>query len=48
MRPKEKVMMIFGSISAVIAGCLLPSISIAWGEVTNSFSPSRDKDSILN
>ena len=40
--------MILGTISAVFAGVLVPGISIAQGEITNSFNPALGDDGILN
>lgn len=48
MGPREKLLMIIGTISAIVAGFLLPCISIAMGAVTNSFSPTNSKDEVLN
>jgi ATP-binding cassette, subfamily B (MDR/TAP), member 1 len=45
--PMDRFLMIFGSISAVIAGALLPCISLALGSVTNTFDPSNSPDAIL-
>ncbi len=41
---KDHIMMILGGISAVITGALLPCISLAFGEMTNSFNPSNTAD----
>jgi ATP-binding cassette subfamily B (MDR/TAP) protein 1 len=48
MTAKDKALMILGSIGAVLAGCLLPGISIAMGSVTNTYNPKNTKESVLN
>jgi ATP-binding cassette subfamily B (MDR/TAP) protein 1 len=48
MTKKDKVLMTFGTISAIIAGFLLPCISIAMGEVTNTYDPRKSPDDILD
>jgi hypothetical protein len=40
--------MILGTISAIIAGFLLPCISLAMGAVTNTFNPSNAKEALLD
>lgn len=45
---KDKCLMIIGAIGAVVAGFLLPCISIAMGEVTNTFNPEDSKEEIIN
>ena len=40
--------MVIGSIAAIIAGLLLPSISVVMGEVSETFGPEHDKKSTLN
>lgn len=45
---KDKLLISIGSISAVCCGCLLPSMSIMLGEVTNAFDPDNTADEILD
>jgi hypothetical protein len=45
---KDKMLMIVGIVSAIIAGGLLPFVSIAQGEVTNSFDPIKSPSSIFD
>ena len=40
--PKDKMMIAIGSMSAVLAGALLPTLAIVMGEVTNTFNPSKN------
>ena len=40
--------MIIGIVSAIIAGALLPFVSVAQGEVTNSFDPRKAKEQIFD
>lgn len=44
---RDKFLLIIGSASAVIAGALLPCISLAVGAVTNSFDPKNAKAAML-
>jgi hypothetical protein len=39
--------MIIGIVTAIIAGALLPFVSVAQGEVTNSFDPQLGKSAIF-
>jgi|LauGreDrversion4_2_1035121.scaffolds.fasta_scaffold61508_1 hypothetical protein len=45
---KDKFLMIIGIFSAIVAGGLLPLVSVAQGEVTNTFDPSNPKSGLLN
>ena len=45
---KDKLLMFFGTAGAIIAGVLLPSISIAMGAVTNTYNPHNTKEEVLN
>ena len=47
MNRKDKLMMFIGTVSAIIAGVLMPCISLALGAVTNSFDPRNGKDALL-
>lgn len=40
-------MLVVGSISAVISGLLLPSISLFMGEVAENFGPEKSNDDTL-
>ena len=40
--------MIVGMFCAILAGAILPLVSIAQGQVTNTFDPANSKDKILN
>jgi len=42
----DKFLIGIGSISAIIAGCLMPSMSIVMGEITNTFDPDNTADEI--
>jgi hypothetical protein len=44
---KDRFFMAIGIFSAIIAGAVLPLVSIAQGEVTNRFDPKNDKSDIL-
>jgi hypothetical protein len=48
LKPREKVLMVIGSVSAVIAGIIVPMMAIAMGQVANTFNPSNDKFELLN
>jgi hypothetical protein len=39
MTVKEKMLMVLGTIGALLAGFLLPCMSIAVGELTDTFDP---------
>ena len=43
---KEKFLLIIGTICAINAGALMPGISVAMGEVTNTFDPTNGYDAI--
>ena len=45
---KDRFLLVVGIVSAVIAGGLLPFVSIAQGEVTNSFDPINAKEAIFD
>lgn len=45
---KDRFLMVVGIASAVIAGGLLPFVSVAQGEVTNSFDPNNAKEAIFD
>ena len=44
MNRKEKLMMFISTVSALIAGVLMPYISLPLGAVTNSFNPNNPKE----
>ena len=44
----DRFLMIVGIMSAVLAGGLIPFVSIAQGEVTNSFDPNNAKEAIFD
>lgn len=46
MTRSDKALMIIGTMSAFVCGCLLPSIGIAMGEITNTFDPDSTEDEI--
>ena len=48
MKPRDKFLMTIGTISAIIAGFLLPCISLAMGAVTNTFDPRNSKEQIID
>jgi ATP-binding cassette subfamily B (MDR/TAP) protein 1 len=48
MTGKEKALMVLGTIGALFAGFLLPCMSIAVGELTDTFDPRNGKDKILD
>lgn len=41
---KDKVLLVVGLIGAIVAGFLMPCISIAMGSVTNTFDPLNPKE----
>lgn len=43
---QDKIMMVIGSIAAVITGVLLPSVGVVVGEVTNSYSQDNNPHEI--
>lgn len=45
---KDRFLMVVGIVSAIIAGGLLPFVSVAQGEVTNSFDPNNAKEAIFD
>jgi ATP-binding cassette subfamily B (MDR/TAP) protein 1 len=48
MGRRDRFLMFMGTVSALIAGFLLPSISLAVGAVTNSYDPRNAKEELLN
>lgn len=48
IKPRDKSLMIIGTISAIIAGVILPCMAIAMGSVTNAFDPLETADDRLN
>jgi len=46
LTPTDKLLVTIGSISAIVAGCLLPSMAIIMGEITNTFDPDNTADDI--
>jgi hypothetical protein len=45
---KDRFLMVVGIVSAIIAGGLLPFVSVAQGEVTNSFDPNNAREAIYD
>ena len=45
---KDKMLMWVGGFSAIACGALLPSLSIIFGTLTNTFDPSNGSDDILH
>jgi len=45
---KDRFLMVVGIVSAIISGGLLPFVSVAQGEVTNSFDPNNAKEAIFD
>lgn len=45
---KDRMLQVFGIVSAIIAGGLLPFVSVAQGEVTNSFDPIHSGSEIFD
>jgi hypothetical protein len=39
--PTEKLLLIFGTIGAVLAGSLYPAYAVILGQITNAFSPDN-------
>ena len=48
MTGKEKALAILGTMGALIAGFLLPCMSIAIGALTDTYDPRNGKDKILD
>lgn len=48
MNCTQKFMMVIGTIGAIVAGVLLPSLAIVMGAVTNTYNPSNTKDQVLD
>lgn len=46
MTAKEKTLLVLGTIGAIIAGCLTPSLAIIMGEITQTFDPDNTADTI--
>ena len=45
--PTDKVLVIIGSISAIIAGLAMPTMVIMLGEITNAFDPNAAPEDTL-
>ena len=39
--PFERLLLIFGSIGAALAGAIYPALAIVLGSLTNTFSPTN-------
>ena len=48
MTGKDKVLLVIGGVSAVIAGAIVPCMAIAMGEITNTFDPRVAPDEVLD
>jgi hypothetical protein len=48
MTKKDRALMILGTISSVLAGILLPCISLAMGAITNTYDTSNNPNAILD
>lgn len=48
LRCRDKFLLIVGTVCAVLCGCLLPSMAIMMGLVTNAFNPTNSPDDILS
>ena len=46
--PCQRALLIIGTISAVLAGILIPAIGIVMGYVTDTFDPNSSKEDTLN
>ena len=44
---KDKILLIFAIICSGTTGALLPAFTIIFGDMTNSFSPDRDRDDVV-
>lgn len=47
VRGKDRALMIIGTVSAIVAGCLLPAMAIIMGAILNSFGYNDNKDEVL-
>lgn len=48
MTKRDKLLMAVGTFSCVVAGCLVPSLAIIMGEITQNFDPRSSTDEILD
>lgn len=48
VKGKDRALMIIGIVTAILAGFLLPFVSVAQGQVTNSFDPKLGKAAIFD
>lgn len=48
MTKRDKVLMGFGTLGAIVAGFLLPCIALCMGAITNTYSPSNTKEEVLD
>jgi hypothetical protein len=48
MTKKDRTLMICGTLSSIIAGILLPCISLAMGEITNTYDTRNSPNAILD
>ena len=48
MTKKDKILMICGTVSSVLAGFLLPCISLAMGSITNTYDTRNNPHAILD
>lgn len=46
LTPSDKALMILGSISSIVAGALVPSLSIILGNISSTFDPKNTPDEI--
>ena len=45
---REKMLMILGTVSAILAGFIIPCMAIAMGQVTNAFNPNSTAESRMD
>lgn len=48
MNGKEKILIVIGTIGAIVGGALVPSVSIVMGDVTDTFNPNEDPSAVLD
>lgn len=48
MTKKDRTLMILGTLSSLIAGVLLPCISLAMGAITNTYDTRNNPNAILD
>jgi ABC-type multidrug transport system fused ATPase/permease subunit len=48
MSRRDKFLLAVGTFAAIVGGCLVPSLAIIMGQITENFDPRKPKNEILD